>query len=202
MILYKFARIVVKGYLKIFYKWKVVGRENVPNRGSIIFIANHISNFDPPVLACSVNRHVHFMAKEELFNVPVLKIFLQAIGSFSIKRGGNDRKAIKNALELLKNDKTLSIFPEGTRSKNGEIGKGLPGAALFALKSDATVIPVGLVSNYKLFKPIFVNIGKPISLEQFKQDKITSEKLSETIDYMMNQVRKQVDEIKKNEDTF
>lgn len=196
MLFYKISRAFVSIYLKLFYKWKIYGAENIPNNGPVILIANHISNFDPVVVICSIDRQVHYMAKEELFKVPILGKLLSIYGTFPIKRGGNDRKAIKTGLEILKNGKILGIFPEGTRSKTGEMGKGLPGAALFALKSDAIVVPIGIVSTYKYFDFITINIGKPINLDEFKKEKTSSDDLNDAINYMMEQIKKQVEEIK------
>ncbi|GBF11683.1 lysophospholipid acyltransferase family protein [Tepidibacillus infernus] len=196
MSLYTFARVLIKGYLKTFYKLKVYGVKNIPKEGPLILISNHISNFDPVVIACSVNRKVHFMAKKELFDIPILGSFLKKVGQFPINRGGSDRKAIKTALDLLKEQEVLGIFPEGTRSKDKELKPGLPGAALFALKSDVKVIPIGIDSSYKWFQPIIVNIGNPIQLDSFKKEKVSSEDLTETMTFMMAQIKKQLEEIK------
>jgi len=196
MTLYSFAKQVVSSYFRVFFKWRVYGKENIPETGPVILVANHISNYDPPVLACSINREVNYMAKDELFRIPILKNILRKLHAFPIKRGANDLKAIKTGLNILRKNQVLGIFPEGTRSKNGEIGKGLPGAALFALKTDAVVIPVGIVSTYKWFKPLKVKIGSPLSLEHLKATKITPELLDETIAYIMLHIKKQVDELK------
>lgn len=196
MKLYVYIRGIVRIYFKLFYKWKITGAENIPKSGPVIVISNHTSNFDPLAVACSLERQVHFMAKEELYKVPIVGRIINNLGTFPVKRGGNDLRAVKKGLEILKSQKILGIFPEGTRSLTGEIRKGLPGAALFALKTDAKVIPVGIVSEYKWFKPLLVNIGLPISLESFKKDKVSSENLTEAIEYMMNQIKIQVDELK------
>ena len=196
MTFYGLAKGLINIYLKIFYKRKIYGADNIPSSGPVIIVANHINVFDPLVVGCSINRQVHFLAKDELFNITGLGKLIRALGAFPIKRGGNDHKAIKTGLEYLKNEKVIGIFPEGTRSMTGEIGKGLPGAALFALKSDAKVVPIGIVTEYKYFKSIIVNIGKPISLEAYKKEKITSEDLSGAISYMMEQIKKQIDEMK------
>lgn len=197
LLFYRISRAVVRVYLKLFYRWRIYGAKNIPTSGSVILISNHISNFDPVVVICSTDRQIHYLAKEELFRVPILGKLLSIYGTFPIKRGGNDRKAIKTGLEILKNGKVLGIFPEGTRSKTGEMGKGLPGAALFALKSDAIVIPIGIASTYKYFKPITINIGKPIDLDAFKKEKTSSEDLTDAINFMMERIKVQVEEIKK-----
>ncbi|WP_339062679.1 lysophospholipid acyltransferase family protein [Tepidibacillus marianensis] len=196
MNLYKVLRRIVLTYFQIFFRFRVKGRENIPASGSVIVVANHISNYDPLVLACAIKRNVHFIAKDELFTIPLLGPILRKIGAFPIKRGGNDRKAIKQALQILKEGKVLGIFPEGTRSKTGELGKGMPGAALFALRSDATIIPVGIESTYKWYKPIYVNIGKPIDIDSYRIGKVKSDDLEEVMNYLMVQIQNQLDVIK------
>ncbi|OEF97281.1 acyl-phosphate glycerol 3-phosphate acyltransferase [Vulcanibacillus modesticaldus] len=196
MNLYFFARKIVRGYFKLFFKWEVNGAGNVPNDGSVILVANHISNYDPLALGCAVERQVHFMAKEELFKIPLVGKIIYKFGAFPIKRGKSDRKAIKKGLEILNQGKILGIFPEGTRSKTGELGKGLPGATLFALKSEAVVVPVGIVSSYRMFAPIKINIGRPISLDNYKKDKISSDDLANATEFIMEQINVQIKELK------
>jgi len=195
MILYKFLRSIVLSYFKIFFRFRVKGRENIPTFGSVILVANHISNYDPLVVSCAINRDIHFMAKEELFTIPILKNLLRKIGAFPIKRGGIDRKAIKQAFHILKEEKVLGVFPEGTRNKTGKLGKGMPGAALFAIRSDAVIIPIGIQSSYKWFKPIHVNIGQSIDIDSYRTGKGKSEDLEEVVNFLMMQIQKQLDSI-------
>ncbi|MFV9510705.1 lysophospholipid acyltransferase family protein [Tepidibacillus sp. LV47] len=196
MKLYKTLRRIVLTYFQLFFKFRVKGKENIPSSGPVILIANHISNYDPPVLASAIDRPIRFMAKEELFKIPLFGAFLYKVGAFPVKRGGNDRKAIKQAFQVLKENQVLGIFPEGTRSKTGQLGKGMPGAALLAIKSDAEIIPVGIQSTYKWFQPIHINIGRPIPLDSYKQEKVKSEDLEEVIGILMAHIQKQLDEMK------
>lgn len=196
MFFYKLVRGIVRLYFKLFFRFRVKGLANIPNEGAVILATNHTSNYDPPVVGCALDRQVHFLAKEEIFKVPILGKIVEKVGSFPIKRGGNDRKAIKTGLELLNSGKVLGVFPEGTRSKTGELGKGLPGAAMFALKSDAVVIPIGIVSNYKFFKTIIINVGKPISLIEYKKEKISSEDLISAMEKIMLHIQRQIAEYK------
>ena len=195
MTFYKIAKGVVTFFLRLFFRWKVSGNKKLPADKPVILVANHISNYDPLVVGCAVDRQVHFLAKEEIFKLSVLGFIVKKLGSFPIKRGGNDRKAIKSGLKLLEENKVLGVFPEGTRSKDGKIGKGLSGAALFALKSDAVVIPIGILSSYKISKPIYVKIGEPIDLDKYRKTKLTSEDLTETMDYIMDKIKEQVEKI-------
>jgi len=127
------------------------------------------------------------MAKEELFRVPVLKSILPNVKAFPVKRGMSDRGALRTGLALLKEGEVLGLFPEGTRSKTGEIGKGLAGAGFFALRSDAKIIPCAIIGPYKLFGKLRVVYGKPIDFTELKKEKISVEAATEII---MNEIKK------------
>jgi 1-acyl-sn-glycerol-3-phosphate acyltransferase len=179
--LYPFARSVVAGILKSTYKIKVEGLENFPKDGGVLLCTNHISNFDPPVVGITASRKVYFMAKAELFNVPVLKDLLKNFGTFPVKRGGGDREALRAGLKVLKDGNVLGLFPEGTRSKDGQLGKGLPGAGFFALRSTAAVVPCAIIGPYKPFKTLRVVYGKPIHMDEYREKKISTEEMTEII---------------------
>ncbi|MBM7604446.1 1-acyl-sn-glycerol-3-phosphate acyltransferase [Metabacillus crassostreae] len=181
MSLYPFARSVVAGLLKPTYRIKVEGLEHFPKEGAVLLCTNHISNLDPPVVGVTSPRKVLFMAKAELFNVPVLNGLLKNFGTFPVKRGGGDREALRAGLKVLKEGNVLGLFPEGTRSKNGELGKGLPGAGFFALRSDAAVVPCAIIGPYKSLKTLRVVYGKPINMEKYRQEKITPEEMTNII---------------------
>ena len=123
------------------------------------------SNLDPPTVGIAAPRQVHFMAKEELFSAPVLGKILPHINAFPVKRGMSDREALRKGLGVLKEGKVLGLFPEGTRSETGELGKGLAGAGFFALRSKAQIVPCAVIGPYKPFKRLKVVFGKPIEFE-------------------------------------
>jgi 1-acyl-sn-glycerol-3-phosphate acyltransferase len=179
--LYPFARSVVAGILKPTYRIRVEGLENFPKEGGVFICTNHISNFDPPVVGITAPRKVLFMAKAELFKVPILKDLLHNFGTFPVNRGGSDREALRTGLKILKEGNVLGFFPEGTRSKDGELGKGLPGAGFFALRSSAAVVPCAIIGPYQPFKPLRVVYGKPISMDEYREKKITTEEMTEII---------------------
>ncbi|OAS86357.1 MULTISPECIES: lysophospholipid acyltransferase family protein [Metabacillus] len=178
MSLYPFARSVVAGILKPTYRIKVEGLENFPRDGGVFLCTNHISNYDPPVVGITAPRKVFFMAKAELFKVPILKDLLMNFGTFPVNRGGSDREALRTGLKILKEGNVLGFFPEGTRSKDGELGKGLPGAGFFALRSNAAVVPCAIIGPYKPFKTLRVVYGKPINMDEYREKKITTEEMS------------------------
>ncbi|CAG9623515.1 lysophospholipid acyltransferase family protein [Sutcliffiella rhizosphaerae] len=175
MTFYSFAKFVVSVVLKPLYRIQIEGTENIPKEGAVLLCANHIDNLDPPIVGITSPRTVHFMAKEEVFRVPVLKTILPKVHAFPVKRGMSDREALRNALKVLKQGNVLGLFPEGTRSKTGELGKGLAGAGFFALRSESFVVPCAIIGPYKLFKPIRVIYGKPIDFTQYRVNKVSAE---------------------------
>jgi len=179
--LYPFARSVVAGILKSTYRIKVEGLEHFPKDGGVLLCTNHISNFDPPVVGVTAPRKVLFMAKDELFKVPVLKQLLNNFGTFPVKRGGGDREALRAGLKVLKDGNVLGLFPEGTRSKDGKLGKGQPGAGFFALRSTAAVVPCAIIGPYKSFCTLRVVYGKPINMEEYRGKKISAEEMTNII---------------------
>lgn len=171
MTLYNFA----KGMFLLQYKimgWKVQGVENFPLEGPVILAINHISMWDPVLAACSIPRPARFMAKEELFSLPLLGRLFLKLGAFPIKRGQGDMNAIRQSLSILKEGHVLALFPEGTRSRTGKIQKGMPGMVLLMEKSKAPIVPINVNGTKHMFTKgwgkLSVVIGKPLSAEMLK----------------------------------
>jgi len=184
--LYPFGRALCNGLLFPVYQYKVIGKENVPSEGGVLLCSNHISNFDPPTVGIAAPRQVHFMAKEELFSAPILGKILPHVNAFPVKRGMSDREALRKALAILKEGKVLGLFPEGTRSKTGELGEGLAGAGFFALRSDAHIVPCAIIGPYKPFRRLKVVFGKPINFDEHRKNKISAE---EATNIIMNEIQ-------------
>lgn len=183
---YQFAKTAVFSVFKPLYRLEIVGTEHFPEKGAVLLCSNHIDNLDPPTVGITAPRPVHFMAKEELFRVPIIKSLISGLGAFPVKRGLADRDAIRKGLSVLKAGEVLGLFPEGTRSKTGELGKGLQGAGFFALKSNAYVVPCAIIGPYKPFKKVKVIYGEPIDFTSYRKEKISAEQATEII---MNEIR-------------
>lgn len=181
MTFYQFAKGVVAAVFFPLYRIEVKGKEHFPKDGAVLLCSNHIDNLDPPTVGISAPRQVHFMAKEELFRVPVLGGIVRKVGSFPVKRGMSDREALRKGLNVLKDGGVLGLFPEGTRSKDGKLGKGLAGAGFFALRSDALVVPCAVIGTYKPFNKVRVYFGEPINLDSLRERKATAEEATEFI---------------------
>ncbi|HEY2419812.1 MAG TPA: lysophospholipid acyltransferase family protein [Neobacillus sp.] len=187
MTFYAFAKSVVSAIFKPWYQIKAKGVENFPKEGGVLLCTNHIHNFDPIVLGIMAPRPVHYMAKEEIFNVPILGNIVRKCNAFPVKRGMSDREALRKGLNILKEGNVLGLFPEGTRSRTGELGKGLAGAGFFALRTDASVVPCAIIGPYKSFHKLKVVYGKPIPMEELKQTKASAEQVTELI---MSEIQK------------
>ncbi|MGA8943017.1 MAG: lysophospholipid acyltransferase family protein [Thermoactinomyces sp.] len=163
--------------------------EHIPEKGPVVFCCNHISNLDPPLLAVSTKRKVHFMAKAELFRVPVLGGLVRSLGAFPVKRGAGDRQALKKAIQLLQEGHTVGIFPEGTRSKTGEMGQFHVGAALIALKGEAPIVPAAICGSYRLFRPIKIVFGPPVDITPFLKEKAGTATARKVTELVVSEIR-------------
>ncbi|WP_156289247.1 lysophospholipid acyltransferase family protein [Oceanobacillus salinisoli] len=185
--LYKIAKYALAIILYPLYRIKVIGKENIPKEGPVLICSNHISNFDPPVVGITSRRDIYFMAKGELFENRVLGGLLTGIHAFPVRRGLADRNALRKGLEILKEGKTVGLFPEGTRSKTEEIGDPLAGAGFFALRSEAAVVPCAIIGPYQKFKRLTVIYGKPLDMEYYRTSKKSAK---ETADAIMTEIKK------------
>ena len=159
-------------FFLIFYRVKVYGRENVPKDKSVIVAANHISYFDPVIVSLATRRPVAYMAKEELFHVPVISQLIQALGAFAVNRGKLEIATIRSAKAVLTTDWLLGIFPEGTRVKAGKIGNINKGFGYLAKSTNSEILPLGIVGSNTFCGKLVVRIGKPIPVPENPQEAI------------------------------
>ena len=191
MTFYDFAKSVVYGIFKPWYRIEAIGLEHFPKEGGVLLCANHIHNFDPLVVGIMAPRPVHYMAKEEIFSVPVLGNIVRKCNAFPVKRGFSDREALRTGLKLLKDGHVFGLFPEGTRSKTGEIGKGLSGAGFFALRTTALVVPCAIIGPYKSFRKLKIVYGQPIDMDEIRKEKASAEQVTELIMSKIDKLRKE-----------
>ncbi|MBG9784486.1 lysophospholipid acyltransferase family protein [Shouchella lehensis] len=181
MKLYRFGQAVCRLVLRTLFKVEIRGKEHIPSEGGVLLCSNHISNFDPPLLGAFIHRQVRYMAKKELFDKKGIGKLLKGLGAFPVKRGGNDRESLRTALRILKEGDMVGLFPEGTRSKTGEIGNGLAGAGFFAGKSEAYVIPCVIIGPYRFRKRVILAYGEPIDMEAYRQQRVSAQEITDTI---------------------
>lgn len=163
--LYSILRVIVTGIYHIYYNISYEGLENVPRDGGNIFASNHRSYQDPVFIALGARVPISYMAKEELFEKNIFFTWLiKFMGAFPVVRGTGDMTVIDTSIEKLESGRNLVIFPEGTRSKDGKVGKGKTGVAMIAAIAQTNVVPVGIKFEGKLKfrKRVIVRYGKPI----------------------------------------
>ena len=148
---YYIAKTIVWLLLKIFWRMEVIGTENVPERGGMIIASNHVSYLDPVVLGAATKRKIHFIAKKEVFNNIFSSIFLKSLNAFPVDRKKIDMPAFKKTISILKKGGILGIFPEGTRSINGELQELKLGVVKIAMKAGVPIVPVGIIGTHKIY---------------------------------------------------
>ncbi|MDR0401893.1 MAG: 1-acyl-sn-glycerol-3-phosphate acyltransferase [Endomicrobium sp.] len=163
-ILFLIGRKIFKFIFTFFYRLNISGLENIPSKSGSIIVSNHLSFFDPPLIGSAINRPIYFMAKKELFDVPILNFLIKRTHAFPIERNKQDINGMKNAIFILKNGHLLLMFPEGSRSKNSKIGKAKAGAGMLACNTQLPLIPVKLKNTNLMlkFKRLEVKFGMPI----------------------------------------
>ena len=165
--LYRIAWILCRFYLTIVRRLEITGLENIPAGGGVVLVSNHISYWDPVVIGCSIpmSRNVYFMAKHELFTIPLMGPLIKKLGAFPVKRGGADRSAIRTALSHLENGRMVGIFPEGTRNKGDDMMDPHLGAAMLSTRAGVPVLPVAVMGTRGYFGKIFMVFGEPMVIQ-------------------------------------
>ncbi len=194
--LYKFFKFILTYPLRFLCNMKVRGTENEPTteQGAYLVIANHRTWADPIYLACVLKHgQPHFMAKKELFRIPLLNLLIRALGAYPVNRGGADVGAVKHTIEMLKAGVCVGMFPQGHRYNKVDPRKTpvKTGAAMIALKAGVPVLPVFIkVKNNKHFflcrKEVIV--GKPISIEEMNYNPEAPGEYQRVADYLFERV--------------
>lgn len=179
--LFGVLRAILRPICKLVFWQTYLDRENVPASGRCIVCCNHISIIDPVFLVFGVKRQIHYMAKTEIFNNPITSWFFHAIGTFPVNRGSAvDTSAINNSMDILKDDRVMGIFPEGTRTKDGSIGRFKPGAVMLAAKENAPIVPAAIYIKTSKVKPFcrpVIIYGKPITVKDLGVDGDSSKQI-------------------------
>jgi 1-acyl-sn-glycerol-3-phosphate acyltransferase len=166
-VIYNITHFIFRLYIRLLKNIKIIGTENIPSEGGVILAPNHVSYFDPPVIATSImKRPIRFMAKESLLKMLFYGWYMKKLGAFPVKRKTSDVSSYRKALKLLKSGEVVLIFPEGTRGDGKVLGKAKPGVGRIAAASGAPVVPVTVTysQKMKLFTRdnILVAFGQPV----------------------------------------
>ena len=163
--LYKFGKLILGPIFKLYYHPTIIGKENIPKKGSIVIAGNHKHLYDQCLTIVATKRGIHYMAKKEYFDGK-FAWFFKGTGCISVDRSKKDPEAKEKALEVLKDGGAIGIFPEGTRNKTKEFL--LPfkfGAVSMAQKTDSYIVPFGITGDYKFrSKNLTIQYGKPFKV--------------------------------------
>lgn len=194
---YGILRWIVIGLYHIYYDIKWEGIENVPKDGGNIFASNHRSYQDPVFIALHTRVPLSYMAKEELFQGnKAFRWLITFMGAFPVTRGKGDMEIIDVSIDKLESGRNLAIFPEGTRSKDGKVGKGKTGVALIAAVAQTKIIPVGITFEGKLKfrRRVVVRYGKPMIPAEIGAANADSKSLRVLKNKVMEEITKLVHE--------
>lgn len=162
---YRFIRGLAGFWLRFSMRLTVRGRCHIPKEGACIVCSNHMSWWDPVLVASLTPRVIHFMAKKELFRIPIIGRIFGWLNAFPVDRGKADIRAIKESLKLLKEGEVLGVFPEGTRNhSSNELAQLHGGAAMLALRGEVPIVPMVIRGKYGLGSAVKVSIGEPFRL--------------------------------------
>jgi 1-acyl-sn-glycerol-3-phosphate acyltransferase len=186
---------IMKPWLFLLTRYRVTGKANIPRQGALIVVSNHLSLVDPPLLSTSIPRRIVFMAKGELFRHPLFGPLTRGWHAFPVYRGRLDREAIRRSEEVLKQGMLLGMFPEAMRSTDARMQQAYTGAALIAIRNNATILPVGITGSQEIFKygltfrrpRVEVNIGEPFTLPP-RDGRLTKEQLAQATDAIMARI--------------
>lgn len=194
--MYAWVRYPVRWLYSLFYDFHIEGVENIPQDKPVVLASNHRSYADPVILTMPMKLPVSYMAKEELFRNKLFGWFIRKLGAFPVVRGSGDMQVIDESIKILESGRNLVIFPEGTRSKDGKVGKGKTGVAMIAAKSGADVVPCGIIfEGEKLHfrSKLTLKFGKPIKAEEIAVEGNSPRELKEVKKRIMGAITELVE---------
>lgn len=201
-LVYRLVQLLIRCGARGLLGWKVVGREHVPP-GAAVIASNHLSNFDPPLIGSLLSRRSFYFAKIELFENRLVGAILKFFHAFPARRGEADRTAWKIALSHLRQGDQLLFFPEGTRSKTGDIQRAQPGMARLALSAGVPVVPAAIVGSNRLKDVLLrrtklrVGFAEPLDVNRFTATGDGKPRFDDLTELVMREIRRLKSELEK-----
>ncbi len=181
---------------KFFWRIKVYGHKNIPPKGGVIVAANHSSLVDPPVLGSAMKREANYLAKKELFRIPIFGNILRRVNAFPVKRGESDLLALKKAKRLLEEGKLVILFPEGTRNRTGNLLRGKPGIGILAIWTGVPIVPALIRNTNRLvhFPRLEVHFAPPLYFSDSRDNHLKDREYYQKI---TDEVMQKISELKR-----
>lgn len=187
--IYQILKFIGAPIIYLLFLPRIIGRKNTRVKGRAVIISNHLSMWDPLFIAVMFRRQIYWMGKIELFKNKFLKFFFTLVKTFPVRRGEGDLPAIRHAFNVLRKEKLLGIFPEGTRVKGADLRRFEPGTSMIALKNKAPIIPIYIKGEYKLFRRMTMIIGEPVQLSDYVGDKTNTTTVTHATEFLENKVK-------------
>lgn len=174
---YRFCRFFCQWLCILFFRVRLFGQSNVPAHGGVYLVCNHQSFFDPILVTMALPREGNYMARDTLFRNPLFRLLISSLNAFPIRRSAADFTAVKETLRRLKAGRLVVTFPEGTRTRDGAVGRFLPGAAALAIKARCTLVPVRIDGAFRSWPrhqrlpvpaQVHISYGEPLTPEQIQ----------------------------------
>ena len=195
---YTIIRAICRVFFKLLFRVHTIGEESIPECGPVLIAPNHASFLDPVAVGTATRRRIRYMARDDLFTIPLLGWIIKNLNSFPVKRDRPDPEAIKEALRVLKRGEALLVFPEGTRSPDGKLLPGQLGVGMLAWHSRATIIPTAIIGSEKALpvgakwikrERIEVRFGKAVSPKEFPDKRNRRETYQAISDKIMERIK-------------
>jgi 1-acyl-sn-glycerol-3-phosphate acyltransferase len=176
---YRIGWSVFRAMFAMYFRWQIFGTENVPKTGGVILASNHASYLDPPLVGSGLSRDINYLARESLFRFPGIGVLLRSWNAVPVDRDGGGAKGLKIILDRLLAGNGIILFPEGTRTKDGNLQQARSGIGLTVIKSTAPVVPVRVFGTFEAYgrnhkiprpKKIAVKYGRPLLFEKLRAE--------------------------------
>ncbi len=182
---YRVCRVLVRGLLKSCFAWQPYHANRIPPVGPLILAANHVSFADPPLIGAAIERPVTFLARETLFDVPLLNPLIRSLNAIPVDRDGGSPGGLRTVLSRLEAGAAVLLFPEGTRSPDGRLQSARSGIGLIVIRTTAPVIPIRIFGLYEIWGrhrkfpklgPVGVKYGRPLDFHELRAEAVTASK--------------------------
>lgn len=198
-IIYRIGNLLGRFCFRAFGRLEITGAEGVPKFGPLIVVSNHLSLNDPPLLVAALPRPLFFIGKKELFSNSIFRFLMRSFHVSPFNRSAAGIDAVRVLMQNLERDRAVVIFPEGTRSPDNNLQKGMLGVVYLAMKSQAAILPVGVTGTEKFplwrvpfpFRKMKANIGQPFTLPVI-EGKPSKEVMSSLLDMVMGRIADQL----------
>ncbi len=198
--LYGVSHYLLRQFYQMFFRGEVVGLDNVPEDGSFLIASNHASHLDPPFVGCQIGVQMAFFARKTLWKPGIASWWLDRVGTIPVDRdGGSDVTAIKRVLQSLKAHRPVILFPEGTRTPDGNLQTPKPGVGLLACRTQVPVVPARVFGSYEAFgkegklrlgTPVNVVFGSPLQPKEYDHPSDGKERYQRASERIMDAIAK------------